>query len=97
MVDGGPEGSTVERGRADDDFPREVNENILEIGERFGLYEELLELVCECGDACCHEHVAVPTVDYERLVQQGHCLVVAPGHEHTPVLVRGKGYVVCDA
>ena len=51
MVDGGPEGSTVERRRTDDDFPREVNENILEIGERFGLYEELLELVCECCDS----------------------------------------------
>lgn len=86
----------MERRRTDDDFVREVNESILELGERFGLHEERLELGCECGDHSCREHLAVPTADYERLVHQGDYLVVAPGHEHGRVLRRGNGYVVCD-
>ena len=87
----------MSRQHTDDDFVREVNETILELGERFGLHEERLQLVCECGDRTCREQLAVPTADYERLVQQGDYLVVAPGHEHGRVLVHGNGYVVCDA
>ena len=83
--------------QSNDDFVREVNASILSLGERFGLDEELLELVCECGDACCHEHLAVPAADYERMLRHGGCLVVVPGHEHGRVVDRGDGYVVCDA
>lgn len=89
-------GSKLSRQHTDDDFVREVNETILELGERFGLGEERLELVCECGNASCHEHLAVPATEYERLVQQGECLVVVPGHEHGRVVAKGDGYVVCD-
>ena len=52
--------------------------------------------MCECGDSCCHEHLALPAADYERLLQHGDRLVV-PGHEHGRVVDRGNGYVVCDA
>jgi hypothetical protein len=64
---------------AADDFVREVNENIAELGERFGLHEETLELICECGDPGCAERVAVPADEYERLHAAGR-RIVAPSH-----------------
>ena len=78
---------------AADDFVREVNENIAELGERFGLHEETLELICECGDSACGERVEVPADEYERLHGAGRrivALVHADGAEERP------GYAVVD-
>jgi hypothetical protein len=75
------------------DFVREVNENIAELGERFGLREETLELICECGDSTCDERLQILLSEYERLRGAGY-RVVRPGHEHTAaVLHSGDGYV----
>jgi hypothetical protein len=79
------------------DFVREVNENIAELGERFGLQEETLELICECGDSTCNERLEIPASEYERLRAAG-CRVVLPGHEHrAEVLEAGGGYVAVGA
>lgn len=64
---------------AADDFVREVNENIAQLGERFGLHEESLELICECGDPSCTERVAVPADEYEQL-HAANRRIVATGH-----------------
>jgi hypothetical protein len=78
---------------ASPDFVREVNENIAELGERFGLREETMELICECGDSTCEERLAILLFEYERLRGAGY-RVVLPGHEHTSdVLESGDGYV----
>lgn len=81
---------------AGDDLFREINERILELGERFGLHgEPLLELVCECEDSCCAEHVRTPAAAYEQLRGEPGRHLVAPGHEGArPVVARGPGYAV---
>lgn len=77
---------------AADDFVREVNENIAELGERFGLHDETLELICECGDPGCAERVAVPADEYERL-HAAERRIVAPGHARQGA-ERHAGYAV---
>ncbi len=78
---------------AADDFVREVNENIAELGERFGLHEETLELICECGDSACAERVAVPADEYERLHAEGRRIVALA---HADGAERRAGYAVVD-
>jgi hypothetical protein len=94
--------TTGDRGTAEaspqhgsDDFFREVNERILELGERFGLSDQTLELICECGDATCTERVSIPCTEYEHVREAVDRRVVIAGHEHTAgVVTRGGGYVV---
>jgi hypothetical protein len=93
-VDGGTGRRATSR-HATDDFVREVNENIAELGERFGLQEETLELICECGEPDCGERLAIPAEEYERLRAAGY-RVVAPGHEHGRGGEPRDGYVVVD-
>lgn len=93
-VDRGTGRNTTSR-HATDDFVREVNEHIAELGERFGLHEERLELICECGQPDCGEHISVPTDEYERLRASGRRLV-APGHEIGHDAEPHDGYVVVD-
>jgi hypothetical protein len=76
-----------------DDFVREINENIAEIGDRFGLHEEMLQLICECGDPACTERIEVPADDYERLHAAGR-RIVAPGHARSGASARHAGYAV---
>ena len=80
-----------------DDFFREVNDRIVELGTRFGFRDETLELICECDDSGCTQHMSISTADYEqvRLEQRRH--VVVAGHEHSARVVdRGDGYVVVE-
>jgi hypothetical protein len=76
-----------------DDFVREVNENIAELGERFGLHEETLQLICECGDPACAERIEVPADQYERLHAEGR-RIVAPGHARSGASERHAAYAV---
>ena len=84
---------SIVSGHTADDFVREVNENIAQLGERFGLHEETLELICECGDACCDERVAVPTEEYERLHGTGRRFV-SPAHARGDGAERHASYAV---
>ena len=81
------------RSNAADDFVREVNENIAGLGERFGLHEETLELMCECGVPGCAERIRVPADEYGRLAAAGRRIVV-PGHDHGRSFRQRDGYVV---
>jgi hypothetical protein len=75
------------------DFVREVNENIADLGKRFGFREETLELMCECGDGTCSERLAIAASEYERL-RAARCRVVLPGHHRNgSVLESADGYV----
>lgn len=81
--------------RREDDFFREVNDRIVELGERFGLGEKTLELICECGDTTCTQRLSVPCAEYEQLRETPGRRVVVTGHERaTKVVTRGDGYVV---
>jgi hypothetical protein len=78
-----------------DDFFREVNERILELGERFALGEDTLELICECADTTCTAHVSIACADYTQVREAPGRRVVITGHEHTcRVVARSGGYVV---
>jgi hypothetical protein len=89
---GTPQASPHQRS---DDFFREVNERILELGERFALGEDTLELICECADTTCTQHVNIACADYAQVRAAPGRRVVIAGHEHTcHVVARGGGYVV---
>jgi hypothetical protein len=80
-----------------DDLFREVNDRIVELGTRFGFRDETLELICECDDSGCTQHMSIPNGEYEqvRAAQRRH--VVVAGHEHSGrVIGRGDGYVVVE-
>jgi hypothetical protein len=81
-----------------DDFFREVNARILELGSRFGLGSETLELICECGDTTCTERFSILCSAYAEVREAAGRRVVVTGHERTcGVIARGDRYVVvCD-
>jgi hypothetical protein len=78
-----------------DDFFREVNARILELGKRFGFQEERLELICECEDAACTERVCISAEKFAELRDAAGLHLVAAGHSHAGHVVgSGKGYLV---
>jgi hypothetical protein len=74
---------------------REVNERIEDLSQSFGLGGQPLDLVCECGDASCAEHIRMSADDYETMRQDATLFALYPGHE-TPdveaVVSRHDGY-----
>jgi len=97
-------GETTENGlvpttstRVSDDFFRQVNDRIVELGERFGIRKEVHELICECDDAGCTERLNVPASEYEHARSEQRWHVVAAGHEPSGrIVARGRGYVVVE-
>ena len=77
------------------DFFREVNDRIVELDERFGFREDLLELICECADPCCTERVSVPAAKFAELRGTIGLHLVSAGHGHPGQVIEGaEGYVV---
>src|SRR5262245_42869854 len=66
--------STEQAGRTEALF-REVNERIV---EEVGPWD--VELVCECADAGCIEHVRVPLREYEEIRSHSTWFVIRQGH-----------------
>jgi hypothetical protein len=60
---------------------REVNERITDLAGQFGLEDQPLDLVCECGDPSCVERIAMSRAEYEALRSDGTHFAVSPGHE----------------
>jgi hypothetical protein len=76
---------------------REVNERIEGLAETFGVTDQPLDLVCECGDAGCTERISMSHAEYEELRSDGQLFAVYPGHETGDVervLARRDGYDV---
>jgi hypothetical protein len=74
---------------------REVNERIEELAERFELGAAPLDLICECGDASCHQQISMLPAEYEELRSDPRHFAVHPGHEIPDVeavVARKKGY-----
>jgi hypothetical protein len=72
-----------------------VNDRIVELDERFGFREELLELICECDDPSCTERVSIPAAKFAELRNTDGLHVVSAGHIHPGQVVGGaEGYVV---
>jgi hypothetical protein len=64
---------------------REVNERIEELADTLGLRGELLELVCECGDASCTQHIRMIAQEYESIRKDPTLFAIFPGHEQPDV------------
>jgi hypothetical protein len=64
---------------------REVNERIEDLNRAFGELTDRMSVVCECGDARCHERLDVPIPEYERVRADATTFVLVPGHEDPTV------------
>jgi hypothetical protein len=76
---------------------RAVNEQIVEMTEKFRSDLSDLNLVCECWDTTCTGTVRVRLEDYKRLDRNGSMLIVLRGHENLhmeDVVDQVDGYVV---
>jgi hypothetical protein len=56
---------------------RQVNEHVVGAERRPA---ESFEILCECGDEACMDHVRVTTEAYERVRSQPTDFVLTPGH-----------------
>jgi hypothetical protein len=76
---------------------RSVNEEIQALAERFQLADELLDLVCECGQADCAERIRMRHAEYVELREDARTFAIVPGHEAPDVedvVARRDGYDV---
>jgi hypothetical protein len=77
---------------------REVNERVDALNREFGVEDERLELVCECGDPSCVDRISMTTAAYTDLRSDSRLFAVVPGHElpevETVVAERGDYDVV---
>jgi hypothetical protein len=74
-----------------------VNERIQELAKTFGLDEQRLDLVCECGDASCTEQIRMTLSEYEAVRADPTHFAVYPGHETSDVeevVATNEGYDV---
>src|SRR3954452_7134026 len=60
---------------------REVNERVMEVGERV-LSPSAQEAICECAKPECSEPITITAGDYERVRAKGTCFAVAPSDDH---------------
>jgi hypothetical protein len=76
---------------------RAVNEQIVEMTEKFRSDLSDLNLVCECWDTTCTGKVRLRLEDYKRLDRTGNMLILLRGHEDLQVedvVDQVDGYVV---
>src|SRR5262249_45518395 len=74
---------------------REVDERIEEVAESLWL-DQLLDLVCECGNPECVQQITMTRSEYELLRSEPTRFAVFPGHEITDVEIveQRKAYNV---
>jgi hypothetical protein len=76
---------------------REVNERINDLAENFGLADQPLDLVCECGDPTCVERISMSRAEYEELRSDPTHFAVNSGHvqpDVEDVVARRSAYLV---
>jgi hypothetical protein len=95
-----PEALVDERGHkigVNEAMFREVNERIEGLADSFGLGEQPLDLICECGDVSCTQQIRMTRHEYESLRKEPTFFAVSPGHEIPSVeeiVERRDGYDV---
>jgi hypothetical protein len=60
---------------------RAVNERIEGLNQAFGIADETMTVICECGNLDCTEQIQITVPDYERVRLDPTLFVVMPGHE----------------
>jgi hypothetical protein len=74
---------------------REVNERIQELASTFGLGEQAIDIVCECGHASCSNQLRLTMAEYEQMRRDPTLFAIHPGHEIPDVedvVERRDGY-----
>lgn len=71
-----------ERARRNETLFRSVNEQLEGLNQAFAvLIEDGLEILCECGDGTCIEHIAIQTTEYSRIRSDPTLFILLSGHE----------------
>jgi hypothetical protein len=60
---------------------REVNERVRDLSDQFGLTDETIQFVCECGRLECNEPIHLTGAEYARIRADGATFAIKPGHE----------------
>jgi hypothetical protein len=68
-----------ERAARNEALFREVNERVEELHDQLDS-RGTADFVCECADATCAQQITVPLTTYERVRNDPHLFLVAPGH-----------------
>ena len=76
---------------------REVNDRVEDLSTEFGVEDEPLELLCECGSVECVERIRMSTPEYRELRSDATRFAIVPGHDEPSVervVERRDGYDV---
>src|SRR5215210_2363576 len=76
---------------------REVNERVDALARDFGVTDQRLDLLCECGDASCVDRISMSSPEYQELRSHPARFAIVPGHELPDVetvVDRREGYDV---
>jgi hypothetical protein len=74
-----------------------VNEQIIDMTERFRTQLSDVDLVCECADTSCTGTVRVDIEEFSRIDRREDSFLVIPGHEDAEVedvVGRSRGFLV---
>ena len=79
---------------------REVNERLRDLNQTFTTLSERMDLICECSDTGCAEHLSMSPAEYEAVRADPRRFIVLPGHEEGPdverVVEKHEGYNVVE-
>ena len=79
---------------------REVNERLRDLNQTFTTLSARMDLICECADTSCAEHLTMSPADYEAVRAEPRRFVVLPGHEAGTdverVVERQEGFFVVE-
>jgi hypothetical protein len=76
---------------------RAVNEQIMDVTERFQAELSELDLVCECADPSCTATVRLEVEEFSEIDRAKNAFIVLRGHEDAhveDVVAERPGYVV---
>lgn len=87
-----------ERAGRNEEVFRTINQSI-DAGARMHGIDSPQRFHCECAVASCESEIYVPAADYEHVVNERYCFMVAPGHEVLEVervVERHDGFTVVE-
>jgi hypothetical protein len=83
-----------------EDLFREVNERLRGLNEAFTSVTARMDLICECADTSCTEHVSMAPGEYEAVRADPRRFLAVPGHEVgggiERIVERRDGYNVVE-
>ncbi len=93
--DVGSRNERVHRALRNEQLFRAVNEQIVDMTERFRTQLSDVDLVCECADTSCTGTIRVDIEEFSRIDRRENTFLVIPGHEDAEiedVVGRNRGF-----